>query len=120
MQLTTEERIFVVRAQLRNISFNAIQREFRERFGCDPPHKSTKYCQWEPVNGNLSMGTCQWEPVNGNLGTCQWEPVNGNLSMGTCQWEPVNGNLSMGTCQWEPVKLEMHLIWDGCEPFVQR
>ena len=52
MQLTTEERIFVVTAKLRNVSVINIQREFRERFGREPPCKTTilrnceKYRLW--------------------------------------------------------------------------
>ena len=51
---------------------------------------------WEPLLGNLYLGT--WEPLLGTLGTFTWEPLLGNLYLGTFTWEP--GNLYLGTLTW--------------------
>ena len=39
--------------------------------------------------------TFTWEPV------CTWEPLLGNLYLGTFAWEPLLGNLYLGTLAWE-------------------
>ena len=54
---------------------------------------------WEPLLGNLYLGTFNWEPLLGNLYLGTWEP--GNLYLGTFNWEPLLGNL--GTFTWEPL-----------------
>ena len=54
---------------------------------------------WEPVPGNLFLGTLAWEPLPENLA---WEPLPGSPCLGTSCWEPLPGNPCLGTCSWEP------------------
>ena len=62
VQLTTEQRVFVMESYIRLKSYAAVQREFRDRFpGREPPGKQT-------IQGNVSKYHTFGSSLNLNKG----------------------------------------------------